>query len=87
MFKQTIAFSLFVLALASQVSGHALIEPALGIPTGGTRNDVTRPSRQEPCGAGVNVEAELPNSQKVPVNPDGTFTLNISNFNKYASFS
>ena len=85
MFKQTVAFSLFVLALSSQVSGHALIEPALGIPVGGTRNDVTRPAQDQPCGSGVNVQAELAGTQKVQANPDGTFQVNISNFNKYAN--
>jgi hypothetical protein len=81
MFKQTAA-SLFLLALALQVNGHALIEPALGIPVGGTRNDVTRPSQGQPCGKGVNVQAEIAGTTAVQANPDGSFVVNISNFNK-----
>jgi len=66
-----------VLLFAIHVHGHALISPDIN---GGTaRNDVTRPTKQSPCGAGVDVASLINTAQAVPV-ANGVVNANITNF-------
>jgi len=68
-----------VLSVSSQVLGHALIEPAIGVTGAGARADVQRPSAASPCGT-VDVATALKTSTAVAAN-NGAFTVNVQNFN------
>lgn len=68
------------LSLPYQVSGHAIITPALGVTGTPARSDVTKPSTNSPCGNGVNVASAIAGSTAVQANGDA-FTVSVTNFN------
>ncbi|KAF8600611.1 hypothetical protein BDV93DRAFT_525334 [Ceratobasidium sp. AG-I] len=70
---------LVVAALAAQVLGHAMVEPALGIKGTPVRANTQRPSTAKPCG-----NAALSGiDSSTPIAMTGTtFTAKSTNFNK-----
>lgn len=70
----------FIFTLLGLAYAHAIITPALGVNGTGTRGDVQRPTNASMCGS-VNITATLPTSGTVPLQADGTFSVNITNFN------
>jgi hypothetical protein len=78
--KSFIAASIFLLASISSVNAHAGVSPALGVKGQITRNDVQRPSTNSPCG-NVNIAQNLDSSTPVKADQNGTFTLDITDFN------
>ncbi|KAI0077357.1 hypothetical protein K474DRAFT_1674898 [Panus rudis PR-1116 ss-1] len=81
MFSKFFISAALVLGLTLQVSAHAIITPALGVTGQAARSDVTRPSKANPCGGGVNVASVVGQSTPVSLNADGTFAVNVTNFN------
>jgi len=79
LFKTLLPFAL-VAALSIQVQGHALITPALGVKGKGVRDDVQRPSNNQPCG-NVNIAKNIDSSTPAVAGADGSFTLTVTNFN------
>jgi hypothetical protein len=70
-----------ILALcAAQVSGHAAINPALGVQGTASRNDVQRPGGNNACG-NVNIGNAIDNSTPVTADASGAFTVDVENFN------
>jgi len=86
MFAKVASAALF-LSLSLHASGHALIEPPIGITGTFARSDVTRPSTASPCDAGVNVASALAKSTVVQADATGAFTVNVQNFNAGADGS
>ena len=86
MFGKVLTITAFAATLLSQVHGHALVEPAIGVGKNGTgvRADVQRPSSKSPCGT-VNVANVIKNSTAVFVDKDGVFSATGQNFNPYVS--
>jgi hypothetical protein len=80
MFSKSFIAPLLFLVLTSSVNAHAEITPALGFEGAPARSDVQRPSSNSPCG-NVNIAQNLDSSTAVPANADGTFSVNITNFN------
>jgi len=82
MFSKFFASATLVLALLSQVHAHAAPAPLLDVGNNPARSDVQRPSAGSPCGKGASVAAsDLDSSVAVPAAADGSFNLNIVNFN------
>jgi hypothetical protein len=81
MFSSALA-SVFILSLALQASAHALIAPMLGVNGIPVRNDVQRPSNAKPCG-NVDIASTIDSSKMVHVGRNGTFTVNVTDFNGY----
>jgi len=81
MFAKVFVVSSLILGLASEVLGHAVILPGLGIPNPPVRGDVKRPSAASPCGAGVDVASLLDQATPVTAADDGTFPATVQNFN------
>ena len=75
---------LSILLYTSQATAHAIITPALGVSGTPARSDVTRPSNNAPCGNGVNVASAIAGSQSVNAAADGSFSVDVTNFNAYA---
>lgn len=61
----------------AQVAGHAAINPMLGVQGTASRNDVKRPSGNDPCGG----NASLDGANAVTADASGAFTVSIENFN------
>lgn len=80
MFGKIFTASSLVLALAAQAYGHAAIAPVLGLNRAPVRNDVKRPSNNNPCGAGVNVANGINGNSFVTVQ-NGAITVTSTNFN------
>ena len=78
--KPVFVFVFALLGLTVQTRARALVAPALGVNGTGTRNDVQRPTNASMCGS-VNIIAALPSSGMVRLQADGTFSVNITNFN------
>jgi len=81
MFANFFVVSSLILALASQVLGHAAVAPMLGVAGTPKRSDVERPSKANPCGAGVKIGRLLDSSTAVPVAADGSFPATSISFN------
>lgn len=74
------AYSAILALCAVHVSGHAAINPALGIQGTASRNDVQRPGGNNACG-NVDVANAIDNSTPVTADASGAFTVDIENFN------
>ncbi|KAK7053015.1 hypothetical protein VNI00_004336 [Paramarasmius palmivorus] len=70
------------LALISQVHGHAVVSPALGIDGEPVRRDAQRPSRGDSRCGRVDVAENIDTSGTVTPAADGTMTLKVQNFNR-----
>lgn len=82
MFAKAWTSIVVLLAVSLEVQAHAAIAPVLGKGSAApVRNDVTRPSKAAPCGAGVNVASALGQSTPIQAAADGTVTATITNFN------
>jgi len=77
---QLISSIAFALVLSLQVHAHAGITPALGVVGNFTRSDVQRPSNGSECGS-INIANNINNSTTVPAAPNGSFIVDITNFN------
>ena len=71
------------LALISQVHGHAVVSPALGIDGEPVRRDAQRPSRGDSRCGRVDVAENIDTSGTVTPAADGTMTLKVQNFNRF----
>lgn len=80
MFLKLVFALILLLGLGLHAHAHAIITPALGVNGTGGRNDVQRPTNASMCGS-VNITAALPTSVAIPLQGDGTFLANITNFN------
>lgn len=82
MFFKSALVSSVVLAMSTQVYGHAAVANPIGVTGTIARADALRPSTAQPCGAvaGGNIAALLDKSTPVVAN-GGTFTTTITNFN------
>lgn len=78
-----LSLSLVLLGLSSQIRAHAIITPALGVSGAPTRNDVQRPSASAECGS-VDVASALAASGSAVLSEAGTFSANVTNFNRCA---
>ena len=78
--KKFSSLALLVLSLSYQVSGHAIVTPALGVTGTPARSDVTKPSTNTPCGKGVNVASAISGSTAVQASGNA-FTVSVTNFN------
>jgi len=86
MFSKVFATISVLLAVSSQVHGHAIIAPPLGVTGTPARSDVQRPSTASPCGT-INVASTLDTSTPVQAAADGTFTTTATDFNAGADGS
>lgn len=73
-----------LLLSGTQVAAHAAINPALGVSGTAARNDVERPSNNNPCG-GVDIAGAIDGSTAVQADASGSFTVDVENFNGYVS--
>ena len=82
MFMKALFTSALILVLSLQTHAHAIIVPALGIPgnQAATRNDVQRPSNNAPCGK-VDIMSALASATPVVAQNNGSFEVNVTNFN------
>ena len=80
--KSFVAFAIALLP-ASQVLGHAIMMPALGVEGTPRRRDVMRTSDRNPCGRGVDVAEAMPSATPVVADASGAFTVAVTNFNEY----
>ncbi|PPQ68872.1 hypothetical protein CVT24_007681 [Panaeolus cyanescens] len=80
MFGKIFTATSLVLALAAQAYGHAAIAPVLGLNRAPVRNDVKRPSNNNPCGNGVNIANGINGNSFVTVQ-NGAITVTSTNFN------
>ncbi|KAI0087396.1 hypothetical protein BDY19DRAFT_250755 [Irpex rosettiformis] len=82
MFTRALCIFTVILGLALQGQAHAIITPALGVPANktATRNDVQRPSNKAACGK-IDIATALTSAIPVIANNDGTFVVNVTNFN------
>jgi hypothetical protein len=83
MFIKSLCLYGAVLLFSGQVAAHAAINPALGVTGTAARNDVERPSNNNPCG-GVDVAGAIDSSTAVQADASGSFTVDVENFNGYA---
>jgi hypothetical protein len=79
LFKSLILSGAILAFSAVEVSAHAAINPALGVKGTAVRNDVQRPSAQKPCGNAALTAIDT--STAVKAAADGSFTVDITNFN------
>ncbi|KAJ7230266.1 hypothetical protein GGX14DRAFT_307941, partial [Mycena pura] len=86
MFSNVLKSTTALLALALYANAHAMTSPALGVKGFPTRNDVQRPSTSKPCGT-TDIASNIDTSTAVPAGPDGSVTLNVTNFNAGADGS
>lgn len=82
MFSKVFIALALAFGLALNVQAHALIAPAIGVTGTGVRSDVKRPTNARPCG-NVNIANSLASSTAVSANADGSFSMTITNFNRY----
>ncbi|KAI0289379.1 hypothetical protein BC826DRAFT_1032368 [Russula brevipes] len=80
MFPKSFIAPIFVLALTYSANAHAAINPFAGLGGTATRQDVSRVSDGKPCG-NINIAQAIDSSTTIPVNPDGSFSPTITNFN------
>ena len=80
MFSNVLKSTTVLLAFALYANAHAMTSPALGVKGFPTRNDVQRPSTSKPCG-NTDIASNIDTSTAVPAGPDGSVTLNVTNFN------
>jgi len=78
-------FFLFSLLPASYA--HSGVAPQLGVNGTPKISDVKRPSRNKPCGNGVNIASALDTSTAVPASSDGEVKVTVLNFNAGADGS
>lgn len=71
--------ALVVAYSAVQVTAHAAIAPALGVPGTPARNNVERPSANKPCGS--QALSAIDTSKAVVADASGAFQVSITNFN------
>jgi len=81
LFKSLILSGAILAFSAVEVSAHAAINPALGVKATAARNDVQRPSTAKPCGNAALTAIDT--STAVKASADGSFTVDIENFNGY----
>ena len=82
MFPKFFAASI-VLGLTLQVSGHAIINPAVNVAGTARRADAKRVSTANPCGRNVNVATALSTATNAITMNGNTFTTTVTNFNRY----
>ncbi|KAL0953939.1 hypothetical protein HGRIS_005102 [Hohenbuehelia grisea] len=75
----TITSGAVALSLAAQAYGHAAVLPPLGVAGEMTRDQVQRPTDDQPCG-GINVNANLATSQRLQADDQGKFSAEVTNF-------
>jgi len=80
MFPKSFIAPIFVLALTYSANAHAAINPFAGLGGTATRQDVNSVSGGKPCG-NINIAQAVDSSTPIPVNPDGSFSPTITNFN------
>jgi len=81
MFFSSVVVSGVVLAMSTQVYGHAAVANPIGVTGTLVRADALRPNAQEPCGAVTGTIASLLD-KSVPVVANGnTFSTTITDFN------
>jgi hypothetical protein len=86
MFSRYLTTFALLLTFSSYAHAHTGMTPALGVTGAFTRADVQRPSAATECGSSINVAKSIDASTPVVAGADGTFTVNVTNFNPYVSF-
>jgi len=76
-----------LLSLLPASYAHAAVSPALGVKGTPKRSDAKRPSKANPCGAGVNIASALDASTAVPAAANGEIKVTAINFNAGADGS
>lgn len=77
-FRNLVAPTIALLAVASQVQAHCIFTPALGVSGTPVRNDVQRPSAANPCGT---VSLADIDTSTAAVATNGLFNVLATNFN------
>jgi len=83
MFTKAFAIGALVLASCLEVNAHAAVSPVLGLAAAPARSDVKRPNARAPCGRNVDIATAIAASTPVQAAADGTFTMTVTNFNKF----
>ena len=78
---------LLLLSFLPAAYAHAAISPALGVKGTPKRSDAKRPTKGNPCGAGVNIASALDASTVVPAATNGEVKVTAINFNAYVVLS
>lgn len=86
MFSKAFGAAILALTLTVQVHAHAAVAPVLGVAGVPQRSAVERPRGAKPCG-NVDIAANLDTSTPVVVDADGSFTMTITNFNRFDPFA
>lgn len=81
MFINSLVVSSVILALTSQVFGHATINPPLGVTGTAVRADALRPSTAQPCGAVSGTISSLLATSSSVAASGNSFTATITNYN------
>jgi len=72
---------LFLFALLPVSYAHTGVAPALGVNGTLQRSDVKRPSKNQPCGDGVDIASALDTSTSVPADQKGDVNVTVTDFN------
>jgi len=83
----SLAALFFLLTLLPASYAHAAVSPPLGVQGTPKRSDVKRPTKGNPCGAGVNIASALDTSTAVLAAANGEVKVTAINFNAGADGS
>lgn len=81
MLSKSLLYGAVLAFSAAQVAAHAAINPLLGLQgQAATRDDVRRPSNDNPCD-NVDIASNIDKSTPAVADASGAFTVEVENFN------